>query len=608
VADQCLPTICTPDKMACDQTFLTLCDATGTSWLKGQNCKDLNQICSGGQCMLPVCTPGVMQCVQGDMATCMADGSGWFPSPCPADTACVNAQCLPKICPPNATECQTGKLATCNATGTAWVQSACAANQACTGGQCLNKICTPSAVQCQSGAVATCDATGTAWVVTDNCPANKAICVSNKCVPVICTAGAIECQSGKAATCSANGTAWTQVSCDDGNTCTADSCLAGKCQNPNAIDDTPCGTGGSCKAGTCVMPFAPGIELSQYSSCVLTPTGAMQCWGDNYYGELGIGASGNRSTPTTVWGLSSGVVAIGGGGSTHCAVLTSGAVKCWGFNANGQVGDNSTVNRSVPTQVIGVESGAIGVSVGAYGSCALLATGGVKCWGANTNGGVGDGTKTARYTATQVTGLTTGVTAIAAGANHACALIAGGVKCWGSNGTGSVGDGSGVDRTVPTAVTGLAAGVTAIAAGSNHTCAVLKTGALSCWGSNASGQIGDKSTTNRLAPVQVIAAGVASASGGVDNTCAVLTSGAAHCWGYNYWGQVGDGTTTDRDKPTQVSGLSSGVAMVAVGQSHACAWLTNGKAMCWGDNTYNAVGDATNTWRPTPVYVKGYGG
>lgn len=610
VADQCLPTICTPDKMACDQTFLTLCDPTGTSWIKGQNCTDLKQICIEGKCSPPVCSAGVMQCVQGDMATCLADGSGWFPTPCPVDTACVNAQCLPKVCAPNATECQTGKLATCNATGTAWTQSACGANQACSGGQCLNKICTPSAVQCQSGAVATCDATGTAWVVTDNCPSVNAICVSNKCVPVICTAGAIECQSGKAATCNATGTAWTQVSCEDGNACTTDSCSGGKCQNPNAVDNTPCGTGGSCKSGSCVLPFLPGVDAGAYGACVLTATGGMQCWGDNSHGQVGDASWTPRFAPTNVSGLTSGVTAIGAASLNTCAVLATGAVKCWGYNLNGQLGDGTNNDRNVPTPVVGAESGATQVSVGAYQACALFATGGVKCWGANTNGGVGDNTKTPRYSATQVTGLTTGVTAIAVGANHACALVAGGVKCWGNNLNGAVGDGTITDRWVPTPVSNLSSGVTAISAGSNHTCAVLKTGALVCWGSNSSGQLGDYTKNSRAVPTQVfgLASGVASVNGGVEHTCAVQTSGGVLCWGLNTYGAVGDGSTATRLAPTAVYGLSSGAAMVAAGAYHSCAWLTNGKAMCWGDNWYGAIGDGSSTQRNTPVFVKGYGG
>ena len=145
--------------------------------------------------------------------------------------------------------------------------------------------------------------------------------------------------------------------------------------------------------------------------------------------------------------------AITAGGGQTCALLTTGAVKCWGINTFGQVGDNTTDTRLTPTQVDGLTSGVTAITTGGSHACALLTTGAVKCWGDNTYGQVGDNTTDTRLTPTQVDGLTSGVTAISAGLYHVCALLStGAVECWGWNYYGQVGDNTDVDKLTPTQV------------------------------------------------------------------------------------------------------------------------------------------------------------
>jgi len=187
-----------------------------------------------------------------------------------------------------------------------------------------------------------------------------------------------------------------------------------------------------------------------------------------------------------------------------CALLSTGAVKCWGNNGNGQIGDNSQIQRLTPVAVSGLSSGVTAISAGYQHTCALLSTGAVKCWGYNGNGQLGDNSQTQRLTPVDVSGLSSGVTAISAGIYHTCALLStGAVKCWGYNVYGQLGDNSQTNRLTPVDVSGLSSGVTAISAGYLHTCAVLSTGAVKCWGYNAYGQIGDNSQTQRLTPVAV---------------------------------------------------------------------------------------------------------
>jgi hypothetical protein len=135
-------------------------------------------------------------------------------------------------------------------------------------------------------------------------------------------------------------------------------------------------------------------------------------------------------------------------------------VKCWGYNAYGQIGDTTTSNRSIPTQVSTLTTGVQSLSVGWDHTCAALTTGAAKCWGRNSEGQVGDGTYTNRSAPVSVVGLTSGITAIEATQSLVtCALVAGSsVKCWGYNGHGQLGDGTTTNRNSPVDVTSLNSG------------------------------------------------------------------------------------------------------------------------------------------------------
>ena len=251
-------------------------------------------------------------------------------------------------------------------------------------------------------------------------------------------------------------------------------------------------------------PTLTQVSAGANHTCALTTAGGVKCWGDNAYGQLGDGSTTQRVTPVDVSGLASGVTAITAGYFHTCALTTAGGVKCWGFNGYGQLGDSFNTTRLTPVDVSGLASGVTAITVGNFHTCALTTAGGVKCWGDNGYGQLGDGSNNNRYAPVNVSGLGSGVSAIATGGKHTCALTtAGGGKCWGYNAQGQFGDGSTSSQLTSVDVSGLTSGL-AIKAGEYHTCALTTAGGVKCWGYNSVGQLGDGSTSNRLTPVNVL--------------------------------------------------------------------------------------------------------
>ncbi|MGH7893161.1 MAG: hypothetical protein ACREQL_00750, partial [Candidatus Binatia bacterium] len=364
-----------------------------------------------------------------------------------------------------------------------------------------------------------------------------------------------------------------------------------------------------------VSGLTSGVEAlaaGSYHTCALMTAGSAMCWGYNAFGQIGDGTTTTpRLTAVYVIGLTSGVAALAAGNSHTCALTSAGGVKCWGYNGSGQLGDGTTTTpRLTPTDMSGLTSGVVALEAGDLHTCALTSAGGVKCWGDNGNGQLGDGTQTPRLTAVDVSGLMSGVTAVAVGSYHTCALTsAGGVRCWGDNTFGQLGDGTtATPRLTAVDVSGLTSGVTAVAAGSYHTCALTSAGGVKCWGYNGNGQLGDGTTTTpRVTAVDVsgLTSGVTAVAAGIYHTCALTNAGGVKCWGYNGDGELGDGTQTPALTPIDVSGLTSGVTALAAGDLHTCALTSAGGIKAWGNNGNGELGNGEGSFAVIPTAALG---
>jgi alpha-tubulin suppressor-like RCC1 family protein len=325
-------------------------------------------------------------------------------------------------------------------------------------------------------------------------------------------------------------------------------------------------------------------------------------------GQLGNGSSGSSFVPVDVMGLSSDIVSVAAGDLHTCAVTLSGAVKCWGGDNWGQLGDGAKVPSFAPVTVAGLPSSLSVVAGGAH-TCAFTSGGEIACWGMNERGALGDGSTVESPVPKGVVGLPSGVLGITSGSLHTCAITAsGGAACWGYNEMGQLGNGTTTDSHVPFEVEGLSAGVVGVTGGYMHSCAITSSGAVKCWGAFTLNGVGTNALqANSLVPVTVPGlSSVVALAGGAGYTCALTAAGGVQCWGMNTWGALGNDSTVDSAVPVDVVGLSSGVIAIAAGGAMACAVLESGGVKCWGYNAFGQLGDGTTTERHAPVDVVGF--
>jgi alpha-tubulin suppressor-like RCC1 family protein len=365
------------------------------------------------------------------------------------------------------------------------------------------------------------------------------------------------------------------------------------------------------------------VSAGTYHTCGVTTDSLAYCWGWNYAGQLGNGTLHTlESCYTEDENCSTRPVAVLGGlrfrnvsaGGAHtCGVTTDRRAYCWGDNTYGQLGDGTRSQRLTPVAVLGGRRFRQ-VSAGGYHTCGVTTDSLAYCWGLNDDGQLGDGTRSQRLTPVAVLGGRR-FRQVSAGDNHTCGVTTANVAfCWGRNNYGQLGDSTEVARRLrPSRVAG-ARQFRQLDAGGSHTCGVTTGDRAFCWGDGGSGQLGTGQTSPSLWP-RAVAGGLSFSrvTAGSRHTCGETTGNRAYCWGYNYFGQLGNGTDTGPE--TCTSGFPCSTRPVAVGGglyfsqvsaggAHTCGLTPGAVGYCWGGDEEGQVGDGEwmkDRLRPTAV-------
>jgi len=366
-------------------------------------------------------------------------------------------------------------------------------------------------------------------------------------------------------------------------------------------------------------------------SCVVASDNLGYCWGYNLYGVMSTYNNPFAILPVVNTGVLAGkTIKSASIGFYHmCVVASDNLPYCWGYGGYGGIGNNSTSSQFAPAAVstTGVLSGKTvsAITVGTNGNytCTIASDNLAYCWGDNAYGQLGNSSTAQSNIPVQVniSGVLSGKTIkqISAGANHACAIASDSLAyCWGSDTYGRLGDNTTTQTSVPVAVyaSGVLSSKTilAISAGTYHTCAIASDNLAYCWGYNASGQLGNNSTTQSQVPVAVDTSGVLSGktiksiSVGNGHSCVVASDNKAYCWGSNSNGQLGNNSYSNSLVPVAVdtSGVLAGKTVTSIAAStqlHTCVTTSEYRAYCWGHDNDGRLGDLTTIQSPVPVAV-----
>lgn len=396
------------------------------------------------------------------------------------------------------------------------------------------------------------------------------------------------------------------------------------------------------------------IIASQTHTCILSTSGHAKCWGENDQGTLGLestvavgrllGTMGSH-LPTIDLGTDVIVKDMCAGYNYSCAVTTTGRVKCWGRNSEGELGqeiesqsvgnEKNQMGDNLPWTNLGSDFVINNVQCGYLTACAVNTKGQVKCWGNNRYGQLGRKIS-GRYNLGNRAGdmgdklpylPLPPVKSVALGWTHACAAAADAVYCWGENTVGQLGtetpfqslDATTIkvkleDDGVPTAIHALTSGFT-------HACAEYSAGMpakkkIKCWGANDSGQLGIGSVENKgrkegtmgskLPDLQLDSSNFTQRENYGDFSCALKRNGTVQCWGANTVGELGLGDTVSRGKKpedlgTNLQPLDLGLPTLALSHgstsNSACALLINHEIKCWGSGESGQLGYEDNVSR-----------
>lgn len=394
-----------------------------------------------------------------------------------------------------------------------------------------------------------------------------------------------------------------------------------------ACRDIVCPSDQTCAQGVCVPIAQSGDSLSTWTgsaparlstaatliggrsvwaggwhSCATKGT-SLSCWGRNANGELGINSTADVMTRREVVNLPP-PVSVGLGQEHTCTCDHTGQAWCWGLNADAELGVGDMQDRDVPTAVQGMTN-CVQITGGGFHTCAVLTSGGVSCWGRNSSGQCGQPASSAPLAAPRAVPGLSGVVEVRAGESYTCARQTNGaVVCWGDNSVAQLGDGTLTSRETPGRIMISTNNAAEVSAGRVFACVRLGTGHVYCWGNNPQAGVG---TTTAPAKTPLAVAGIVDAvqiAAGHQHACLLHATGVVSCWGSNQYNQLGQ-MGLDSVTPVDVTDVTDATS-IAAGIVHSCARVSSGAIFCWGQDILQQLGDGSTSSQPLPVEVAGF--
>jgi len=348
--------------------------------------------------------------------------------------------------------------------------------------------------------------------------------------------------------------------------------------------------------------------IDEYSFIDQYNPGSLWTWGYNAYGQLGDNTVSTRQSPiqtianTTNWiQVSAGIYHVSG-------IKSDGTLWIWGYNNNGELGDNTVVRKSSPVQTVAGANNWIQVSCGEAATGAIKSDGTLWMWGSNGSGQLGDNTITKKSSPVQTVAggnnwkqVSVGTSAIST--VSAAINISGQLFLWGYNGYGALGDNTRTNKSSPVQTVSGGTNWKQVSCGDSHVGAIKTDGTLWMWGNNGSGQLGDNTTNSSSSPVQTVSGGTnwKQVSCGWAITGAIKTDGTLWLWGEGPGGQLGDNTITKKSSPIQTVAGGTNWKQVSISAFHSTGLKTDGTLWTWGYNTYGELGDNTTTKKSSPI-------
>jgi alpha-tubulin suppressor-like RCC1 family protein len=327
------------------------------------------------------------------------------------------------------------------------------------------------------------------------------------------------------------------------------------------------------------------------------------------YGLLGDNTTTKRSSPVQTISGGNNWRQVSLGCSHSAAIKTDGTLWLWGSGGRGQLGDNTTANKSSPVQTVSGGNNWRQVSLGDYHSAAIKTDGTLWLWGVGCAGRLGDNTATDKSSPIQTVSGGNNWRQVSLGSFHSAAIKTDGTLwLWGYGVYGQLGDNTITNKSSPVQTVSGGNNWRQVSLGGNHSAAIKTDGTLWLWGLGGCGRLGDNTIINRSSPVQTISGGTNWRQVSLGNTrycnshsAAIKTDGTLWLWGYGSYGQLGENTTASRSSPVQTVSGGNNWRQVSLGCSHSAAIKTDGTLWLWGYGSYGQLGENTTASRSSPI-------